>query len=125
MSGPRASYVSDSTHLSQEEKAAVTELLCYHDSYLREFEATISKADFESGENRIELDKTAFYPGGGGQPSDVGWLIAGDNRFKVVKVKRERKAFRLSSLGNFNQTQVHTHCQFMLEVQFSNGADMM
>jgi misacylated tRNA(Ala) deacylase len=79
----------------------VTELLYYHDSYLREFEATISKADFETGANRVELDKTAFYPGGGGQPSDVGWLIAGDNRFKVVKVKRESGIIWHTLVGEF------------------------
>ncbi len=43
----------------------MTELLFQTDSYLQEFEATVSalKAD----EGVVALDRTAFYPGGGGQ----------------------------------------------------------
>ena len=37
----------------------------------------------------MSLDCTAFYPGGGGQPHDSGWLLAGDATLPVVKVKRE------------------------------------
>jgi len=37
----------------------------------------------------VSLDCTAFYPGGGGQPHDSGWLLAGDATLPVVKVKRE------------------------------------
>ncbi len=33
-------------------------------------------------------DKSAFYPGGGGQPSDVGILRAGDATYQVTKVSR-------------------------------------
>ncbi len=67
----------------------MTELLYYQDAYLTEFDATI--ADVDAGENnlRVVLDATAFYPGGGGQPNDTGWLTVGDARFTVNKVKRE------------------------------------
>ncbi|UCE65956.1 MAG: hypothetical protein JSU85_14050 [Candidatus Zixiibacteriota bacterium] len=37
------------------------------DSYLREFEAKVVEANKDA--NSIALDKTAFYPGGGGQPT--------------------------------------------------------
>jgi misacylated tRNA(Ala) deacylase len=50
---------------------------------LKEFEATVVAVDPD--ENRVALDKTAFYPGGGGQPCDYGWL----NRQRVTKVKRQ------------------------------------
>ena len=46
----------------------MTEILCYEDSYMREFEATVTDV-IESG---IVLDRTSFYPGGGGQPCDTG-----------------------------------------------------
>jgi len=50
----------------------VTERLYYTDAYLTEFDATVlERAD--SG-RRIYLDRTAFYPASGGQPSDRGWL---------------------------------------------------
>jgi misacylated tRNA(Ala) deacylase len=36
----------------------------------------------------VYLDRTAFYPGGGGQPNDTGWLIAGDTRYTVTKAAK-------------------------------------
>ncbi|MFN8460090.1 MAG: alanyl-tRNA editing protein, partial [Anaerolineae bacterium] len=61
----------------------MTELLAHTDAYLQEFEATVVEVNAE--ENAVALDKTAFYPGGGGQPNDVGWL----NGQVVTKVKRQ------------------------------------
>jgi misacylated tRNA(Ala) deacylase len=64
----------------------MTELLYYEDAYLREFDATVTAVDG----NRVVLDRTAFYPGGGGQPSDEGWLTVNGQRLRVSKVKKER-----------------------------------
>jgi misacylated tRNA(Ala) deacylase len=50
----------------------MTELLCHRDSYLKEFEAVISEVN--AAERAVVLDRTAFFPGGGGQPCDRGWL---------------------------------------------------
>jgi misacylated tRNA(Ala) deacylase len=50
----------------------VTELLYQTDSYVREFDATVVAVD--AAGSRVALDRTAFYPGGGGQPGDVGAL---------------------------------------------------
>lgn len=55
------------------------------DSYLREFEAKVVRL---SG-REIVLDRTAFYPGGGGQPPDKGTLGIGPVSANVVDVKRE------------------------------------
>ena len=52
-----------------------TERLYYQDSHLVEFEArVIDKTDRVSGWTAVTLDRTAFYPTGGGQPSDTGTL---------------------------------------------------
>src|SRR5512132_1090210 len=52
-----------------------TERLYYSDSHLIEFEArVIDKTDRVSGWTAVTLDRTAFYPTGGGQPSDTGML---------------------------------------------------
>lgn len=52
-----------------------TERLYYNDSHLIEFEAVvIDKTDRVSGWTAVTLDRTAFYPTGGGQPSDTGTL---------------------------------------------------
>lgn len=62
----------------------MTELLFHHDSYLKEFEATVE----ELLENGVVLDRTAFYAGGGGQPPDVGELTSGDLTYRVQKITR-------------------------------------
>lgn len=61
----------------------MTELLAHADAYLQEFEAMVVAVNAE--EKAVALDKTAFYPGGGGQPHDLGWL---DHR-PVTRVKRQ------------------------------------
>src|SRR3989338_3669623 len=55
--------------------------LYLEDSYLKEFDATVAKADGKF----IILDNTAFYPNGGGQPNDTGVIKRGDGaEFRVV-----------------------------------------
>jgi misacylated tRNA(Ala) deacylase len=49
-----------------------TELLYLTDAYLREFDATVVAVD--TGRRRVDLDRTAFYATGGGQPHDTGTL---------------------------------------------------
>ncbi len=63
----------------------MTKLLYQMDSYLREFQASFTNVVGEG----VALDRTAFYPGGGGQPCDTGFLEAGEERWKVRKVARQ------------------------------------
>lgn len=63
----------------------MTELLYQTDSYLREFDATVTSVT-DAG---VVLDRTAFYPGGGGQPADQGWLKQGDLQWRVTGLKRQ------------------------------------
>src|SRR5688500_10884422 len=65
----------------------MTELLYQTDSYLQEFEAKIDSV--LPDERAVDLDRTAFYPGGGGQPSDFGSLTVGDITYPVEKVKKQ------------------------------------
>jgi misacylated tRNA(Ala) deacylase len=62
----------------------MTELLYQMDSYLNEFEAVVTEIVGDG----VILDRTAFYPGGGGQPNDVGRLRSDDREWTVVKVGR-------------------------------------
>lgn len=64
-----------------------TELVYQTDSYVREFPAAVVAVD--AGQGRVALDRTAFYPGGGGQPCDLGELVLGNRTLAVTKVKQE------------------------------------
>jgi len=64
----------------------MTDLLYHTDSYLKEFDAVVTGIDEEK--HGILLDRTAFYPGGGGQPNDLGELRTGDTVYKLSKVDR-------------------------------------
>jgi misacylated tRNA(Ala) deacylase len=65
----------------------MTELLYQSDSYLRQFEAKVENVDLPS--RILYLDRSAFYPGGGGQPCDTGFLFSGDEKLQVEKVKKQ------------------------------------
>jgi misacylated tRNA(Ala) deacylase len=65
----------------------MTELLYQTDSYLQEFDATITAVQDES--RAVVLDRTAFYPGGGGQPCDLGTLSVAGMTYPVEKVKKQ------------------------------------
>ena len=63
----------------------MTELLFHQHSYLQEFDGVVTDV-LESG---VALDRTAFYIGGGGQPSDIGILAADGQEFAVTGIKRD------------------------------------
>jgi misacylated tRNA(Ala) deacylase len=63
----------------------MTELLCQSDAYLKEFTATVAALNGD----QVALDRTAFYPRGGGQPSDQGVLSVDGTEYKVLEVKKQ------------------------------------
>ena len=64
----------------------MTEALYQNDSYCREFRAHVTAQDADQG--AIQLNRTVFYPGGGGQPYDVGRLWVGEQAVEVRRVHR-------------------------------------
>lgn len=64
----------------------MTELLYQNDSYIQEFDATVTTVDPEN--RAVTLDRTAFYPGGGGQPADFGSLSSGETSWKIKRAKK-------------------------------------
>ena len=64
--------------------------LCYTDAYLRSIEARVLAVDDGEEGPLVVLDRTVFYPGGGGQPPDRGLLLrASDGSSWVVRVARK------------------------------------
>jgi misacylated tRNA(Ala) deacylase len=67
----------------------VGEQLCYTDAYARSVDATVRHVD-AGDDNLVVLDRTVFYPGGGGQPADRGALLrAVDGRTWTVRAARK------------------------------------
>jgi len=65
----------------------VSENICYTDAYARQTDATVVEIDADA--NAVLLDRTVFYPGGGGQPADTG-VLSGDSggSWRVIGAKK-------------------------------------
>jgi Ser-tRNA(Ala) deacylase AlaX len=67
-----------------------TEMLFMKDCYLKEFNAKVLQKGEDNGRHFVVLDRTAFYPLGGGQPSDKGTL----DSVKVTLVRKDAGVVR-------------------------------
>jgi misacylated tRNA(Ala) deacylase len=64
--------------------------LCYTDAYARTVEARVAIVDDSGDAPLVVLDRTVFYPGGGGQPPDRGLLLrTSDGRAWTVRSARK------------------------------------
>jgi misacylated tRNA(Ala) deacylase len=78
---------------------AATELFAV-DAYLRSFDADVLDVDRHS--RRVLLSRTAFFPGGGGQPFDTGSLTTAAGALSVTRVKREQQGIWHSVGGDID-----------------------
>ena len=69
-------------------KVPETRMLYYQDQYMKEFEAKILKV---IDDEYVVLDQTCFFPEGGGQPADGGYLKFGKSKVEVVDVQKVGK----------------------------------
>jgi misacylated tRNA(Ala) deacylase len=66
-----------------------TEALFRTDAYLKSCHATVTAVTDEG----VELDRTVFYPLGGGQAGDTGWLVTADGtRLRVTDTRKSKRA---------------------------------
>ncbi len=61
----------------------MTDELFRNNSYLKEHEVTITEVTSDG----LVFDKTIFYPEGGGQPGDEGFITSGENKIRVLGTK--------------------------------------
>ena len=65
----------------------MSENLCYTNAYVRQTDAIVVAVDPDA--NAVLLDRTAFYPGGGGQPPDAGVLVGSSGgSWRVIGAKK-------------------------------------
>jgi misacylated tRNA(Ala) deacylase len=74
-----------------------TQRLDLADPTLREWECTVLSADSEEG---IVLDRSAFYPGGGGQPPDHGVLLWQGVQTRIVGTRKGDDLYLLPAEGD-------------------------
>lgn len=84
----------------------MTDILCYQDSYLQEFDAVVTAV----AKRGVVLDRTAFYPGGGGQPADSGTLAPPDGSafYRVKRLRRDSGALVHELEGGGERPEVGT-----------------
>jgi alanyl-tRNA synthetase len=84
------------------EQLPATEQLYYADVYMKEFDAKVQEI---TNDKYVVLDRTCFYPEGGGQPADHGWLSIGAAKFDVVDTQKIGKviAHKLGASPTFKE----------------------
>ncbi|MEK5078831.1 DHHA1 domain-containing protein [Solibacillus sp. FSL W7-1436] len=76
-------------------------LFYYEDAMMKEFTAQVVKTGQDETGNFIVLDNTAFYPTGGGQPNDTGW-INDLEIFDVEKIDEEIRHYTAADVSNIS-----------------------
>lgn len=67
----------------------MTKKLYYESAYIREWKTQITRRVEREDGTYLVLNETAFYPHGGGQPSDLGWI----NKIPVLDVVSRKGKF--------------------------------
>lgn len=98
----------------------MTELIYQTDSYAQTFEARVTAVDEES--HGVVLDRTIFYPGGGGQPYDNGVISDGKRTYPVIRAKKTgdqvvhviESNLSLPAIGTLIQGQINWERRYKL-----------
>jgi misacylated tRNA(Ala) deacylase len=86
------------------------------DNYIKEFDAVVTK----SKDDYICLDQTAFYPLGGGQPSDVGYIKWENNKTDVIEVIKKGDAVKHRIKGEKPSIGLKIHASINWDRRYSH-----
>lgn len=93
----------------------IKDALFYKDNYLKEFNTKVIDCIEENNKIKVVLENTAFYPEGGGQPSDIGFI----ENIKVIHV--EEKAGKIyHEVESKIEVDKEVFCKINFEERFSN-----
>lgn len=98
-----------------------TKKLYYEDVYKKEFTATVLECRQGKKGYEIILDETAFYPEGGGQPSDTGILKTDDGKEIQVKDVQEKNG----ELLHYTDIPVEICCTVRGRIDWDRRFDLM
>lgn len=98
----------------------MSEKLFYNDSFLDNFQATVTSCATEKDHFVIVLDKTAFYPEGGGQPTDKGVLSFGEKTADIFFVKEKNNV-----IYHHSYTEIPVGTQVFGQIDFVRRFDLM
>ncbi len=93
-----------------------TDKLYDKDSYIKNFNATVIKCEEYNGEFRVVLNKTAFFPEGGGQFSDTGTI--GDAKINNVQIEN-------GIIWHYCDKPLTVGKEYTAEINFSERFDKM
>jgi len=85
-------------------------------NYIKEFDATVTK----SKGDYVALDQTAFYPLGGGQPSDTGYLEWDDKKVRVKEVIKKGDTVKHILDGERPPTSTKVHATIDWESRYGH-----
>ncbi len=89
--------------------------LYYKDNYLKEFNTKVINCIEKDNKILVELENTAFYPEGGGQPADIGMI----DGVKVVDVQeKDNKIYH--EVEEKIEIEKNVNCKIDFEKRFSN-----
>jgi misacylated tRNA(Ala) deacylase len=106
----------------------MSEDICYVDAYARSVDAAIRAIEAPADDTRgalVLLDRTPFYPGGGGQPADRGTLRAADGREWLVRAARRIQGEIWHELEPGTEPPPIGDARFTVDVDWARRYDLM
>jgi misacylated tRNA(Ala) deacylase len=85
-------------------------------NYVKEFDAIVTK----NKKDYVCLDQTSFYPLGGGQPSDIGFLEWDDNKSEVKEVIKKGDTIKHVITGELPSVGTKVHAVLNWDRRYSH-----